>query len=335
MHHTFTKVLVSCLVAFACPVLAENSLRIGFSPNVLHAQALHGRCTKSFEKSLGIPIQWIEVRPGRIALEGMLAGQIDAAYVSPGAVLETLRKNGNKGFVIIAGATSGGAGLVLSGRSPIDSDDDFSQKIIATAQPGSGPDMTARKWFTSHGFSPKKPKTGVRMVTLPYLDMLSQFERKTIDGAWVSEPWLSRLEEKGGNLYIDERDLWPSKQFATTSLAVASSYLLRAPTVIDKLLNAHIGATKDINSDKRRALGDINACLKAERRSPASEEMPAASLERIELTWDPLIPTYRSLASEPLPEGSQRGKKPNIDALFQMTRLNVSLTKLGLEKVSN
>ena len=40
-----------------------------------------------------------------------------------------------------------------------------------------------------------------------------------IDGAWVPEPWATRLvNEGGGKMLVDEADLWPEGKFVTTQL---------------------------------------------------------------------------------------------------------------------
>ena len=46
-------------------------------------------------------------------------------------------------------------------------------------------------------------------------------EPAQIDGAWVPEPWATRLvQEGGGKVLVDERDLWPDGEFVTTHLIV-------------------------------------------------------------------------------------------------------------------
>ena len=48
----------------------------------------------------------------------------------------------------------------------------------------------------------------------------------TIDGAWVPEPWATRLIKEGGaKVLVDERDLWPDGKYVTTHLMVATKFL--------------------------------------------------------------------------------------------------------------
>ncbi len=51
----------------------------------------------------------------------------------------------------------------------------------------------------------------------------------TIDGAWVPEPWATRLvDEGGGKILVDEADLWPDGKYVTTNLLVRKDVPRRA-----------------------------------------------------------------------------------------------------------
>ena len=50
---------------------------------------------------------------------------------------------------------------------------------------------------------------------------LTTFQSGDIDGAWVPEPWATRLvEEGGGKILVDEADLWPDGKYVTTNVIV-------------------------------------------------------------------------------------------------------------------
>ena len=47
-----------------------------------------------------------------------------------------------------------------------------------------------------------------------------------IDGAWVPEPWVTRLvNEGGGKVLVNESTLWPKGEFVTTHLVVRTKFL--------------------------------------------------------------------------------------------------------------
>ncbi len=50
---------------------------------------------------------------------------------------------------------------------------------------------------------------------------LNLFKSGQIDGAWLPEPWASRLVvEAGAKTLVDEKTLWPNQAFPTTILIV-------------------------------------------------------------------------------------------------------------------
>ena len=64
-------------------VFAAQPLRVGFFPNMTHAQALVGKERKIFEQKVGGAIDWKAFNAGPSAMEALLAGQLDLVYVGP------------------------------------------------------------------------------------------------------------------------------------------------------------------------------------------------------------------------------------------------------------
>src|SRR2546430_17220357 len=60
-------------------------LRVGYFPNITHAQALVGSANGQFEKSLGAGVkgEWKAFNAGPSAIEVMLANANDLTYVGP------------------------------------------------------------------------------------------------------------------------------------------------------------------------------------------------------------------------------------------------------------
>ena len=69
-------------------------------------------------------------------------------------------------------------------------------------------------------------------------------------GAWVPEPWATRLvTEGGGKILVDEADLWPEGQYVTTQLIVTTSFLEEHPDVVQKLVNGQVAANDYIKTN--------------------------------------------------------------------------------------
>ena len=132
------KILLLCLLlpSFTHAQPVGKPLRLGYFPDITHAQALYARATGGFEKTIGIPIKWVPFSAGPSAIEAMFIDAVDAAFIGPGPTINGYMKPRGEKFVIVAGAAIGGAGLVVRRDSGIRGEKDFAGKIIATLQLG-------------------------------------------------------------------------------------------------------------------------------------------------------------------------------------------------------
>src|SRR6185503_5151136 len=170
------------------------------------------------------------------AIESLFSNSIDAVYIGPSPAINGYIKSKGEKFVIVAGAASGGAGLVMRNDTVVRDVMDFHGKIIATPQFGNTQDVAARMFFAERGYKFKEKGGTLAIVPLANPDQLTMFHRRQIHGAWTVEPWLSRLEiEGGGNLVLDEKTLWPDGRYATTLLVVSRAYLNASPAIVRKL----------------------------------------------------------------------------------------------------
>src|SRR5215218_6052839 len=101
----------------------QKILRIGYFPNINHAQAVIGIGNGDFQKILGPNV---EIKPfifnaGPSAIEALFAKQIDATYVGPNPAINGYVISEGKDVRIISGATSGGAVFVIRGDTGITS----------------------------------------------------------------------------------------------------------------------------------------------------------------------------------------------------------------------
>src|SRR3984957_10950552 len=98
-------------------------VRVGYFPNLTHAQALVGRANGQFEKALGsgVQIEWKAFNAGPSAIEALFANAIDLTYVGPNPTVTGYIRSQGEAVRLIAGAASGGASLVVRQASGIKS----------------------------------------------------------------------------------------------------------------------------------------------------------------------------------------------------------------------
>ena len=308
-------------------------LRLGYLPNITHAQALYARATGEFEKALGVPIEWVPFNAGPSAIESLFIDAVDATFIGPSPTINGYIKSRGAKFVIVAGAASGGAGLVVRQDSRIAGEQYFNGKVIATPQMGNTQDIAARAWFADKGYRLKEQGGTVELVPLSNPDQLTMFKKKQIDGAWTIEPWLSRLElEGGGRLFMDEKTLWPDGRYVTTHLVVNKQFLATNREMVKKLLAAHVEVTQRINADKEAATKLLNKQLKKETGKALKDKVIKRAMERVELTWDPIAPSLRKSAEFAHKIRFLRAT-PRLNGIYSLELLNEVLREKNLPAV--
>jgi NitT/TauT family transport system substrate-binding protein len=253
------------------------TLRVGYFPNITHAQGLIGSETTRehrgwFEQRLGpdVTVQWFAYNAGPSAMEAIFAGSIDLTYVGPNPALNAyIRSNGDE-IRLLAGAAEGGAALVVPGDGSITKPADFKGRRVATPQLSNTQDVAARIWLKQQGF--RVTMTGGDVLVLPTQnpDQLPLFQRRQIDAVWTVEPWVSRLEtEGGGKVFLEQTD-------AITTILVSSVKLLRThPELAAKFRAAHAGLTAWIAAHPAEAQATVRTALTTETK----RDMPAALVE--------------------------------------------------------
>jgi NitT/TauT family transport system substrate-binding protein len=329
--------LLVCLLCFAVSVCGVDekpvALRLGFFPNITHAQALYARATGLFEKNL--PIQWTAFNAGPTAIEALFAGEIDAAFLGPGPTINGYVKSHGEKFVIIAGSASGGAALVVRGDSRIVTDRDFGGKTIATPQLGNTQDISARIWFRQKGYRDTASGGTVNLIALSDPDQLTMFKEKQIDGAWTVEPWVSRLVlQAGGRVFLNEKDIWPEGKYVTTHLVVSRAFLSNHANEVRNLLRAHIKVTQLIATNPAAAMTILNGQILKETGRALSPEIIQRSLQRVQLTWDPIASSLYKDARAAHEIRFLR-QEPDLTGIYDLTLLNQVLAEDHLPAITN
>jgi NitT/TauT family transport system substrate-binding protein len=315
----------------------QKTLRIGYFPNINHAQAVIGLGRGDFQTALGdnVEVTTQIFNAGPSAIEALFANQIDVAYIGPNPAINGYVQSNGEALRIISGAASGGAVFVVRNDSGINSSQDLANKKFATPEPGNTQDIALRNYLLDNGLNTIEKGGNVEVLTAKNADIVTLFLTKQIDGAWVPEPWGETLvNEGGGKIFVDERDLWPPEgKFVTAHIIAKPDYLQNNPDVIKKLLEAHINVTNWINSDKTAAIKAFNVELQKLTQKTIEEDVLNASLSRIDFTYDPIRLSLFQDASDAynlgfLPEN------PDVSGIYDLTILDQVLQERGLPSVS-
>jgi NitT/TauT family transport system substrate-binding protein len=311
-------------------------IRVGAFPNITHAQPMVGKANGWFEKAMGpnVKIEWKSFNAGPSAIEAVFAGSLDMTYIGPNPAINGYVRSNGEALRIIAGATSGGAALVVRGDSGIDKPEDFHGKRIASPQMGNTQDVALRAWLKSQGLKTRDKGGDVAVIPVANPDQLTLFLKKEIDAAWAPEAWASRLvHEAGGRIFLDERTLWPNGQFLTTGLVVSTNFLNSHPDLVQKWLRAHVELTGWINGHVPEAKQLLNQQIQKETGKALSADVLNDSFGRMQVTYDPLRGPLQRAAQSAFDAGFLGRQMPDLSRIYDLTLLNQVLTEEGKKPI--
>ena len=323
---TLLLVLASAGVA-AAPAGAANSpvtLRLGYFPNVTHAPALVGVGANLFGQKLGpnVDLQLRTFNSGTEELQAFQAGALDAGYIGPSPTI-TAWTQLHRGVRVVSGAASGGAYFVV--QPSINSAADLKGKAVASPQLGNTQDVALRVWLKSKGLSTDATGGGdVHVVPQDNATTLNAFKAGQIAGAWVPEPWATRLiNEGGGKILVNESKLWPGGRFVTTQLVVTTAFLKAHRDVVKRLVAAQVAANDYIRTNQADAESLVAKGIQQITGKAIAPSLVSESFTHIEFTDDPvassLVKNNRDLKSLGLPSAR------SLKGVYDLSFLNAAL----------
>jgi NitT/TauT family transport system substrate-binding protein len=305
-----------------------TELKLGYFGNITHATALVGVQKGFITKELGDTKLSTQVfNAGPAAIEALNAGAIDATYIGPNPAINSFVKSKGESINIIAGAASGGAQLVV--KPEIKTAADLKGKTLASPQLGGTQDVALRAWLGKQGYKTNTDGGGdVAINPTENAQTLKLFQNGKLDGAWLPEPWASRLVlQAGAKVLVDEKDLWDGSltgkpgEFPTTILIVNKKFAAEHPQTVEALLKGHVEAVKWLNdAPAAEKATEVNAALTGAAGKALPQEVIDRSLKNIVFTVDPLAGAFKKLLQDGVDAGTT--KQADINGIFDLAKLN-------------
>ena len=315
----------------------ENAtLRLGYFPNLTHVQPNVGLETGTVARVLGnnVKLETKVFNAGPAAIEALFAGEIDATYIGPNPAINGFQRSNGEEVRIVAGSASGGALLVVRPDANITNPGDLADTKLATPQLGNTQDVALRAYLQANGLETKEDGGNVTILPTANADTLTLFQKGQIDGAWVPEPWATRLIlEAGGRVFLDERELWPNGDFVTTHLIVSAKFLRQHPGAVERLVRANVNATQFINERPEEAKALVNQGIEALTGKPLSRETINGAWENLRFTYDPIASSLVKSARDAYDAGLLGRDEPDLEGIYALDLLHGVLTDLKLPAV--
>jgi NitT/TauT family transport system substrate-binding protein len=324
---TAAKVRAASADTSATATSKAGELRLGYFANITHATALYGVGSGAFQQALGDTKLKTQVfNAGPAAVEALFAGSLDAAFIGPNPAINAFVKSNGEAIRIVAGATSGGASLVV--KPEIADAAALRGKKIASPQTGGTQDIALRHYLAEQGVTTDERGAGdATIVAQENSQTLDLFRSGGIVGAWVPEPWASRLVlEGGGKVLVNEKELWPGGEFVTTHLIVRTAFLRKHPDTIRALLRGALEANDALTAGNAT---DPKKVVDAELQKLSGRALEPETLDRafseITITLDPIASSLKTSAEHAFATGLV--KQADLTGIYDLTLLREVLGK--------
>ena len=339
--HVLALGMLLALVLAGCGSQSSSSngqvtVNLGYFPNLTHAAALVGWARGTFQNALGpnVKLERKIFNAGPAEIEALFAGDIDIGFVGPSPAINGYVQSHGQALRIIAGASSGGALFVVQANEHIQSPRDLANKTLADPQLGGTQDVALRYYLQQNGLAPVDKGGNVKIEPTDNATILLLFKQGKIDGAWVPEPWATRMVVEGkGKVFVDERTLWPNGQFVTTDIVVRTAFLNQHPDLVNKFLQADVDTVQWILSNTASAKSIMNSEIK----NITGKGMPTSELNiaynNLTVTYDPLTSTLSTSADRAFALGFLGTSKPDLIGIYNLGLLNQVLSSKGLATV--
>jgi NitT/TauT family transport system substrate-binding protein len=347
MTHYWRIISLFVLLAFAlvgCGAQGSNNnptgpvtVHLGYFANLTHAVALVGVARGTFKDALGpnVHLETKTFNAGPALIEALFASDIDIGYVGPNPAINGYTKSNGAALRIIAGASSGGALFVVRPGAHIQSPKDLANKKFATPQVGGTQDVALRYYLQQHGLQTADKGGNVQIIPTDNPNILSLFQQGKIDGAWVPEPWATRLVIEGnGMVFLDERSLWPKGQFVTTNVVVRTAFLQEHPDLVKKFLQAHVETVQYILKNPENAKEVVNSQIQQITGKALAKNVLDQAYTNLDITYDPLTSTLLQSAGRAYSLGFLGQSKPDLTGIYHLGELNAVLASRGLASVA-
>ncbi|HEX4865313.1 MAG TPA: ABC transporter substrate-binding protein [Acidimicrobiales bacterium] len=311
------------------------TVHLGYFPNLTHAPALVGVAQGIFARDLGTDkldaSQTFSAGPAEN--QALLSGSIDIAFEGPSSALSAY--SSSVGAVkIIAGAASGGAGLVT--KASITQPSQLKGKTIASPQLANTQDVALRYWLKQQGFSTTTSGGGdvsVQPSSTGNGTIVTEFKAGSIDGGWVPEPYESQMLAAGGHLLVDEATLWPGGNWATTNVVVRTAFLQEHPATVKRFLKGLVDTLGFMQANPSQAQSAFNQQVASLQGGKSlSSALLATAWSRLKFTADPLAATLQTQVTHGVAVGLLK-QPSNLAGIYSLAPLNSVLEAAGQQKV--
>jgi NitT/TauT family transport system substrate-binding protein len=226
------------------PVPELNRLRVSYFPVPDTGPLLLAHDEGLFERA-GLDVELVDIT--QAIAENRDPGPIDIFFGSFVGFLFGISQG--EDLVIITDGSQARTGCTGILVTPTSSYSDLAERprprIAVDAVRGVGA-LLVLDMLAGHGIDP----AAVRFVEIPFVDMGAALDRGEIDGAWLVEPYITRLQLRQGSILLADCDSGASKSFPLGGYACLRSFAESHPKTVEVFSDVVLAAQIRANADR-------------------------------------------------------------------------------------
>ena len=266
----------------------DNTVHIGFFPNITHAQALLAMDSGRLEEELGdsYKVEWTSFNAGPAEVEALVAEEIDIGYIGPvPAINANVKTNGE--ISILSNACDAGAVLIKRSDVDINSVQDLAGKTVAIPQVGNTQHLCLLSLLEENGLKSTEEGGDVNIVAVENAQLQTMFEKGHVDAALPPEPWGSILERNcGAQVVLNYDEIMLSGNYPTAVVIARNEFMDSHPDVVEKFLGVHSEMTDYYNNNKDAAADMINNKIEELKGKKYDVDILKSAFDRLTVSTD-------------------------------------------------
>ena len=193
---------------------------------------------KYHEAEMGVPVKWVRFSSGGKVNTAMASGSCD--FGNLGLPPTTIGLAGGLKYWGIYNANVLGAVEGMAGKKNINSISDLAGKTVV-APFGSTTHYLLLQAISDAGLDLKKDK--IKVLDMSPGSALASYIRGDIDAAWIWEPSLNKMVEKGGHIIKHSGNMGDEGFITWDVISVSISFAKKYPEIVKKFVKSELKAT--------------------------------------------------------------------------------------------
>ena len=205
--------------------LEKTDLKIG-ALSIVDDAPLYLAVKNGYFEAEGLEVTPTVLKNGSEAISRLQSGGVDIAWASYPSVI-TVAKQGVKLRIVVDGyATKQHLFSVMAlPKSTIKKPSDLAgKKVAVNSAKGLGP-LLMSSALKSAGVDPKS----VKLVEMPFSDMPAAVQNKSVDAAWVTEPFRSQSQQQLGVVEVMDTATGPTENIPVAGFVTTAAFAQKNP----------------------------------------------------------------------------------------------------------